>query len=88
MKISGEFPQPFVIYGQKTAAKLIFCYVRNGKAQYLVETKLSDSNISKNLHYFCTRYSIPGIQLVKELKTKRQEGIEVRSASTWLAELA
>ena len=70
----------------KDGNEVDFCYVQNGRAQYLVETKLSDSNISKNLHYFCTRYNIPGIQLVKDLKRERQEGIEVRSASTWLTE--
>jgi predicted AAA+ superfamily ATPase len=64
-----------------------FCYVRDGKPQYLMEVKLSDSNISKNLLYFCQHYNIPGIQLVKNLKHERQEGIEVRSAPTWLAEL-
>jgi len=71
----------------KDGREVDFCYVRDGKAQYLMEAKLSDSNISKNLHYFCQRYNIPGIQLVKNLKHERQEGIEVRSASTWLAEL-
>jgi len=71
----------------KDGREVDFCYVRGGKAQYLMETKLSDSNISKNLHYFCTLYHIPGIQLVKNLKRERQEGIEVRSAATWLAEL-
>jgi predicted AAA+ superfamily ATPase len=71
----------------KDGREVDFCYVRDGKAQYLLEAKLSDSSISKNLHYFCGRYNIPGIQLVKNLKHERQEGIEVRSASAWLAEL-
>jgi predicted AAA+ superfamily ATPase len=71
----------------KDGREVDFCYVRGGKAQYLMEAKLSDSNISKNLHYFCSHYDIPGIQLVKNLKRERQEGIEVRSASAWLAEL-
>jgi predicted AAA+ superfamily ATPase len=71
----------------KDGREVDFCYVRNGKAQYIMEAKLSDSSISKNLHYFCGHYNIPGIQLVKNLKRERQEGIEVRSASAWLAEL-
>ena len=71
----------------KDGREVDFCYVSNGKAQFLLETKLSDSNISKNLYYFCTRYNIPGIQLVKNIKRERQEGIEVRSAETWLAEM-
>ena len=71
----------------KDGREVDFCYVVNGKARFFCETKLSDSNISKNLHYFCTRYNIQGMQLVKNIKHERQEGIEVRSAETWLAEL-
>ena len=75
----------------KDRKEVDFCYVRDGKAQFLLETKLSDSKISKNLHYFCNQYNIPGIQLVKNLKRERQEGavtpIEVRSAYTWLTKL-
>jgi hypothetical protein len=71
----------------KDGREVDFCYVRDGKAQFLLEAKLSDSSISKNLHYFCSRYTLPGIQLVKNLKRERQEGIEVRAADTWLSKL-
>jgi predicted AAA+ superfamily ATPase len=72
----------------KDGQEVDFCYVRDGKAQFLAETKYADANISKNLFYFCSRYGIPGIQLVKDLKRERQEGnIEVRSADTWLSGL-
>ena len=75
----------------KDGREVDFCYAKNGKAQFLLETKLSDPSISKNLYYFCKQYGIPGVQLVKNLKRERQEGaptpIEVRSADTWLAEL-
>ncbi|MDR0444027.1 MAG: DUF4143 domain-containing protein [Treponema sp.] len=72
----------------KDGREVDFCYVRDGKAQFLAEAKYSDSSISKNLHYFCAGYDIPGVQLVKDLKRERQEGnIEVRSADTWLTKL-
>ena len=71
----------------KDGKEVDFCYVSNGKAQFILEVKLSDSNISKNLHFFHTKYKIPGLQLVKNLKRERQEGIEVRSAENWLGEL-
>jgi len=72
----------------KDGREVDFCYVRDGKAQFLVETKFSDPNISKNLYSFCSRYNIPGIQLVKDLKRERQDGnITVRSAENWLEEL-
>ena len=75
----------------KDSREVDFCYVSGGKAKYLLEAKLSDSTISKNLHFFCAQYNIPGIQLVKNLKRERQEGaltpIEVRLAETWLSDL-
>jgi predicted AAA+ superfamily ATPase len=72
----------------KDGREVDFCYVRDGTAQFLVEAKFSDFHISKNLYYFCTRYGIPGIQAVKDLKRERHEGnIEVRSADAWLVEL-
>jgi predicted AAA+ superfamily ATPase len=72
----------------KDAKEVDFCHVRDGKAQFLAEAKYADSNISKNLYYFCSRYGIPGIQVVKDLKRERQEGnIEVRAAAAWLEEL-
>ena len=72
----------------KDGREVDFCYARNGKAQFLVETKLTDPNISPTLTYFSTRYEIPGIQVVRDLKRERQEGIEVRSALPWLKSLA
>jgi predicted AAA+ superfamily ATPase len=72
----------------KDGQEVDFCYVRDSKPQFLVEAKYSDSSISKNLFYFCSRYGILGIQLVKDIKRERQEGnIEMRSADGWLKEL-
>jgi len=83
----------------KDGREVDFCYVSDAGAKYFLETKFSDSSISKNLYYFCTRYNIPGIQLVKNLKRERQETaalpsgtpaeipIEVRSAEPWLRRL-
>jgi predicted AAA+ superfamily ATPase len=73
----------------KDRREVDFCYVRGGKIEFLAGAEFSDSNISKNLYYFCGRYGLPGIQAVKDLKRERvQNGIEVRAAETWLAELA
>lgn len=66
-----------------------FCYVQEGKIVFLAEAKLSDPAISKNLLYFCGKYNVPGIQIVKNLKRERKEGnIEVRSGEKFLAALA
>ncbi|GHV18375.1 ATPase [Spirochaetia bacterium] len=73
-----------------------FCYVENGVMRYLAETKLSDSDISRNLYYFCEKYGVPGIQIVKNLKREyakelnaagKQVPIEVRDAGAFLREL-
>ena len=75
----------------KDGKEVDFCFVCDGKAQFFLETKLSDSNINKNFYYFCDQYKVPGIQLVKNLKRERQDGIvtpiEVRSAENYLKEL-
>jgi len=72
----------------KDGKEIDFCYVTDNKALFFLETKLSDSNISKNLYHFCSQYNIPGIQLVKNLKRERKDGerpsIEIRLADTWL----
>jgi predicted AAA+ superfamily ATPase len=73
----------------KDGREVDFCYVSGGKIRYLVEAKLSDSDISKNLFYFCEKYKIPGIQVVKNIKREHRRGdIEVRSAEEWLSGLA
>lgn len=71
----------------KEGKEVDFCYVENKKPRFFAEVKLSDNSISKNLLYFCEKYNIPGIQLVKNLKRERKEGlIEIREAVSFLKE--
>jgi predicted AAA+ superfamily ATPase len=72
----------------KDGREVDFCYTENGAICYLAEAKFSDATISKNLFYFCEKYTIPGIQIVKDLKRERQQGlITVRNAETFLREI-
>jgi predicted AAA+ superfamily ATPase len=65
-----------------------FCYTENGAVSFLGEAKISGSEISDNLYYFCGKYHVPGIQIVKNLKQERKkDGIEVRKAEGFLREL-
>jgi len=71
----------------KVGKEVDFCYVENETPRFFAEVKLSDNSISKNLLYFCEKYNIPGIQLVKNLKRERKEGlIEIREAVSFLEE--
>ncbi len=66
-----------------------FCLVDNGTVIEAIEVKNRDSDISRNLLYFCKKYHFKGTQLVKELKREKEiRGITVRKAHRYLAELA
>jgi predicted AAA+ superfamily ATPase len=72
----------------KDGREVDFCYVENDSVRFFAEAKLSDSQISKNLFYFCEKYDKSGIQIVKNLKRERRQGnIELRGAEGFLREL-
>jgi predicted AAA+ superfamily ATPase len=54
----------------------------------IVEAKVSDDTISPALRYFGDKYHIPAVQVVKDLRLERKDGllIEVRKAEKFLAE--
>lgn len=65
-----------------------FCITDFDKVHLIVEVKLSDKEISKNLRYFSEKYDLKGVQLVKNLRQERKEGnIELRRALDFLSEL-
>src|SRR5208337_3696879 len=71
----------------KDGKEIDFCYIENGLPRFFAEAKLSDPDISKTLFYFCGKYNVPGVQIVKNLKRERKEGrIEVRDAVPFLKE--
>ena len=54
----------------------------------IVEAKLSDSDLSKNLKYFSDKYNLPATQVVKNLKREKQLGlIKIVKAENYLKEL-
>ena len=78
----------------KDGREVDFCYTENGAIQFLAEAKLSDSAVSKNLMYFCEKYNVLGIQVVKNLKREqkisgpeRRNAIELRRAGAFLSRL-
>lgn len=72
----------------KDGKEIDFCLVNDGEISEIVEVKNRKSEISKNLKYFCKKYSLKGIQVVKELKRERlSENIEIRKAHPYLKDL-
>jgi len=51
----------------------------------IIESKLSDSELSQNLKYFSERYNLPAVQIVKNLKREKQIGqIKIVEAQDYL----
>lgn len=54
----------------------------------ILEVKLSDNNLSKNLKYFSEKYNLSAIQIVKNLKREKSLGhIKIIKAQSYLEEL-
>ncbi len=65
-----------------------FALVKSGKIVQIIETELSDHEISKSLQYFQSTYHFPAVQVVKDLKREyQQNGIEVLKADNFLTGL-
>lgn len=65
-----------------------FLITKDQKPWFLVEAKLSETQISENLRYFSKRLDVPGIQIVlKENVYKREGPLTLVSANQWLAHL-
>ncbi|MBI1884421.1 MAG: ATP-binding protein [Chlamydiae bacterium] len=65
-----------------------FLITKDRKPWFLLEAKLSETQISENLKYFSRRLNVPAIQLVLKEDVERREGnISVVSADRWLAHL-
>jgi len=72
----------------KEGKEVDFCVVREGKADYLVESKYSDPEFSRELASFSERLRVPGIQVVKDLKRERRsKNLTLRTAETFFLDL-
>lgn len=72
----------------KEGKEVDFCITRENKIDKIIEVKLSNSNLSKNLEYFCKTYSIHGIQLIKNIDRERSfNTIDILSAESYLKDL-
>jgi predicted AAA+ superfamily ATPase len=71
----------------KDKKEIDFCLINTNEIEEVIEVKNRDSNISKNLRYFCQKYDLKGTQIVKELKREKEiERISIRNAHSYLKE--
>ncbi|MGA1871676.1 MAG: ATP-binding protein [bacterium] len=69
----------------KEGKEVDFCLTNNNKIIEAIEVKHRDRNISENLRYFCKKYNLKGIQVVKELKREKTvENIDILRFDTFL----
>lgn len=63
-----------------------FVLIENSRQiKEIIEVKLSDADLSKNLKYFSDKYSLSGVQVVKNLKRERQlDQIRILKAENYL----
>lgn len=72
----------------KSGQEVDFAAVEGGKISRLIEVKLSDGTVSKNLKYFSDKYNLKGLQVVKELKREKSvNGLDIISADSYLKSL-
>jgi uncharacterized protein len=88
---SGETMSLFYVKN-KDKHEVDFLTVRNGKTEYLVEVKKSDTEFSKSLLLFSERLKpIQSVQVVQELEKDRSlrhpVEVEMLSVGKWLAQL-
>ena len=55
----------------KDGKEVDFALAEEGQITKLIEVKLADGTLSKNLGYFSDKYNLKGLQVVKELKRER-----------------
>jgi len=72
----------------KNGKEVDFCLTNEDRLTEILEVKNKDANLSKNLIYFCDKYQLKGVQLVKELKREKTiNSISVRRADNYLRSL-
>ncbi|MFH1531492.1 MAG: ATP-binding protein [Pseudomonadota bacterium] len=72
----------------KEGREVDFFLSRDHRPVQLIEAKLSETDFSPALRTFSGSLSVPGVQVVRDLRHERQQGtLQLRRAATWLAEL-
>jgi predicted AAA+ superfamily ATPase len=74
----------------KDGDEVDFAVIKNNEVETIIEVKVSNSNISKGLHYFYSKYQYPAIQLIKLLRNPYKipdKNIQVLKVEDYLSAL-
>jgi len=72
----------------KEGQEVDFALVKDNELEKIIEVKHSDNSINPALRYFHSKYNVPSVQLVQDLKRERaDDGIEVLQAFPFLKAL-
>jgi uncharacterized protein len=72
----------------KEGREVDFCLAKEESPELLVEVKLTDNSVARNLRYFADTLGVPAVQAVCALRLERREGdVELRKADAFLKEL-
>jgi uncharacterized protein len=72
----------------KDGREVDFALIKGDQIEQIIEVKNSFTEISKSLYGFHTKYHLPSVQIVKEIRNDRLVGdIKVVRAENFLAEL-
>lgn len=73
----------------KEGTEVDFVFVAEETPTLMVEVKSSEAELSHSLKFFHSRYGLPGVQLVADLRLERDEGnLRVRRLLDWLEGLS
>jgi len=72
----------------KEQKEVDFALVKDGEIEKMIEVKYANHQVGSGISYFCGKYQLPAVQVVKELKREYvKDGIEVVSADRFLEDL-
>jgi predicted AAA+ superfamily ATPase len=73
----------------KDGREVDFCFVEGERIKAMIEVKTDDSQASRHLKYFHSKYGLKGFQIVRYPRRERMEDeIEIRAAEGFLRRLA
>ncbi|MEW6710304.1 MAG: ATP-binding protein [Candidatus Riflebacteria bacterium] len=72
----------------KEGKEVDFCICRNQQIETAIEAKTGRNNIAPGLAWFCEKYNLHGVQIVKDLKREQSfERLEICNAESYLKKL-